>query len=169
MRGPRPQPVRLKLLRGNPGKRAIRNVFEPPRPPEPPAPPPFLTGYALEEWRRVSPGLCLFRLLTELDVATLAAYCVAYMHWREAEELLKEFADVDQKAHGLLIKGSKGQARANPLFEIARAAAADMVRTAAEFGFSPAARSRIALGVGGPFARPSAGKFQGLLGGFDRE
>jgi P27 family predicted phage terminase small subunit len=126
-----------------------------------------LKGYALEEWRRVSPGLCLFGLLSEVDVMTLAAYCVAYQHWREAEELLQQLAAVDDKAHGLLVKGSKGQARGNPLVQIAREAASDMIRAAAEFGFSPAARSRIAVGIGGPFAQPPAGKFQGLIAGAD--
>jgi P27 family predicted phage terminase small subunit len=167
MPGPRPQPVRLKLLRGNPGRRAIRGTFDPPAPPEPPEPPPFLTGYALAEWHRVGPGLTLFGLLTPLDVAPLAAYCVSFAHWRQAEELLQQLAAVDEKARGLLIKGSKGQARSNPLVQIAREAAADMIRAACEFGFSPAARSRIALGVGGPFARPPASKFDGLLAGTD--
>ena len=167
MPGPRPLPVRLKLLRGNPGQRRIRGTFEPPQPPEPPAPPPFLSGYALEEWHRVVPGLSLFGLLTPLDVATLGAYCVAFQTWRQSQELLKQLADIDEKSRGLLVKGSKGQARANPLVQVAREAASDMVRFAAEFGFSPAARSRIALGVGGPFARPPAGKFQGLIAGTD--
>jgi P27 family predicted phage terminase small subunit len=61
--------------------------------------------------------------------------------------------------HGLLVKGSEGQARTNPLAKIAADAAADMVRFAGEFGFSPAARSRIAAGL-----KPvSSGKFAGLL------
>jgi phage terminase small subunit len=62
MPGPRPTPLRLKLLRGNPGKRVIRDGFEPPQTPEPPDPPSFLTGYALEEWHRIAPGLCLYGL-----------------------------------------------------------------------------------------------------------
>ena len=164
MRGPRPTPVRLKLLRGNPGQRRIGQVFEPPPPPEPPEPPAFLQGEARKEWDRVAPGLALFRLLTEFDVQTLSAYCVAYARWRRAEELLKDLAERDPATHALLIRGSKGQARSNPLVQIAREAAADMVRYASEFGFSPAARSRIAGGLGAP--QPS--KFHGLLAGDDR-
>ena len=36
MPGPRPMPVALKLLRGNPGKRPLKRGFEPPQPPLPP-------------------------------------------------------------------------------------------------------------------------------------
>jgi P27 family predicted phage terminase small subunit len=165
MPGPRPMPIRLKLLRGNPGKRALKGVFEPPRPPEPPEPPEFLSGHALAEWRRIASGLALFGLLTDLDVMPLAAYCTSYQRWRDAEELLAELAKVDDRARGLLIKGSKGQARSNPLVQIAREAANDMVRFAGEFGFSPAARARISAG---PFTQPpSSGKFAGLLAGVD--
>jgi P27 family predicted phage terminase small subunit len=166
MAGRRPTPVQLKLIRGNPGKRRIGGVFEPPRPPEPPKPPPFLAGYALEEWRRVVPSLMIFGLLHDVDVMVLGAYCLAYQHWREAEELLQGLADGDLKGRGLLVRGSKGQAKANPLLQIARESAADMVRYASEFGFGPAARSRIAAGVS--FVRPES-KFAGLIGGLDND
>jgi P27 family predicted phage terminase small subunit len=163
MGGRRPTPVSLKLLRGNPGKRRIGDVFQPPQPPKPPDPPSFLTGHALEEWRRIAPGLALFRLLSDFDTMPLAAYCVSYARWRDAEELLKGLADIDPQARGLLVRGSKGQAKANPLIQVAREAAHDMVRYASEFGFSPAARSRISAGVS-LLNRPDEGKFAGLLG-----
>jgi P27 family predicted phage terminase small subunit len=66
----------------------------------------------------------------------------------------------DPVMHGLLVKGSEGQPRANPLVRIASEAAADMLRFASEFGFPPAARSRIAAGVGG---QTSNSKFGDLL------
>jgi phage terminase small subunit len=75
MPGSRPMPIRLKLLRGNPGRRPVRGSFEPPQPPAPSEPPDFLTGYAREEWDRVAPGLHLFGLLTAVDVMVLGA-CV---------------------------------------------------------------------------------------------
>jgi hypothetical protein len=59
MRGPRPMPVRLQVLRGNPSRRPLRTGFEPPLPPALPDPPPFLGGYARQEWNRVAPGLHL--------------------------------------------------------------------------------------------------------------
>lgn len=160
MPGPRPMPTRLKLLRGNPGKRAIRASFEPPQPPLPLEPPEFLTGYARDEWDRVAPGLHLFGLLTAVDIMPLAAYCDAFNRWRTAVEAFDRVAQLDPAMHGLLVKGSEGQARPNPLAKIAAEAAADMVRFASEFGFGPAARSRISAG-----ADPGDGKFSGLLAG----
>ena len=92
MPGPRAMPVRLKLLRGNPGRRPVRATFEPPRPPKPPSPPEFLTGYAREEWDRIAPGLHLFGLLCALDVMPLAAYCEAFKRWKTAVEALDQVA-----------------------------------------------------------------------------
>jgi phage terminase small subunit len=49
----------------------------------------------------------------------------------------------------------------NPLQRIAVNAANDMIRYAAEFGLTPAARARVAGGIVG---RAMSGKFDGLLG-----
>jgi phage terminase small subunit len=54
---------------------------------------------------------------------------------------------------GLLIDG-----RINPLVKMARNAAADMLRYAAEFGMTPAARTRISLSQS-----PDNSKFGDLL------
>jgi hypothetical protein len=75
-------------------------------------------------------------------------------------------ADGDPVFLGLMVKGSKGQARQNPLLVVSRMAARDMIRAADEFGFSPAARSRISAGIS--LVPPPRGKFDGLIGGVDR-
>jgi P27 family predicted phage terminase small subunit len=160
MSGPPPTPIPLRVLRGNPGKRPFRRGLEPERPAEPPPAPSFLRGYAADEWHRVAPGLPQLRLLSQLDVMPLAAYCEAYARWREAEEALRKVAERDPTTHGLLVRSQLGDARTNPLVKISRLAAADMVRYAAEFGFSPAARARIAAGVA---YEPGPSKFEGLL------
>jgi P27 family predicted phage terminase small subunit len=141
-------PVRLKLLRGNPGKRPLKGGFEPPQPPLPPEPPSFVTGDALEEWYRVAAGLHLHGLLTVMDVMPLAGYCIAFARWKTALETLGRMAANDPVMHGLMVRGSEGQAKTNPLVKIAEASASDMLKFASEFGFTPAARSRIAAGVG---------------------
>jgi P27 family predicted phage terminase small subunit len=103
----------------------------------------------------------LFNLLTQFDVMCLAGYCTSYQRWRTAEEMIEEMGERDPNSRALLVRGSKGQARANPLIQVSREAANDMLRFAAEFGFTPAARSRIAAGVGG-LPEPPDG-FDGLL------
>jgi phage terminase small subunit len=62
--------------------------------------------------------------------------------------VFEKMAANDPVMGGLLVKGSEGQPRSNPLLKIAASAASDMVRYASEFGFTPAAGSRIAAGVG---------------------
>lgn len=157
-------PTHLKLLRGNPGHQALRPEREPQPalPAKPPVPPSFLAGYALEEWRRVSVELYRLRLLTNFDVMALAAYCDAYSRWRTAREIVASMAERDPLMKGLIVKTQSGGATPNPLVWIAAAAARDMNRFAAEFGLSPAARSRIHA-----IENLSDGKFAGLLAGGD--
>jgi P27 family predicted phage terminase small subunit len=160
--GPRPIPTHLKVLRGNPGKQKLNR--EEPQPPQPPTllePPEFLSGYAKDEWWRLAGELHVLGLLTVLDVMPFAAYCQAYGHWRTAEEALMKMAEKDPVTGALLVKGALGDARANPLIRIANNAACDMIRYSAEFGLTPAARSRVRAGVAWRESGP--GKFDGLL------
>jgi P27 family predicted phage terminase small subunit len=141
------------MLRGNPGCYPL-NVDEP----EPllfssvPEAPSFLSGYALTEWNRITPELHRMKLVTLVDINSLAAYCLAYERWRTAEELAK--------VRGLMVQTRGGPFRVNPLVGIAERAADKMVRYAAEFGITPASRSRITAGIGEP-RKPT--KFDGLL------
>ncbi len=101
-------------------------------------------------------------LLTVIDIAPLAAYCMAYKRWRTAEETLAAMADRDPTTRALLVKGTDCNARTNPLVAVAARAADDMVRAASEFGMTPVALARIA---GGPFYQPPRNKFTRLGGG----
>jgi P27 family predicted phage terminase small subunit len=154
MRGPLPKPTHLRVLEGNPSKRPLNRNEPKPPPVETLDSPDYLSGYARAEWIRIVPGLCAMRLLTSADIPALGLYCVAYSRWREAEEALARFRANDPATHGLIVDG-----RTNPLVGIASNAGRDMLRFAAEFGMSPAARTRISLGIG-PLG-PS--KFAGLL------
>jgi P27 family predicted phage terminase small subunit len=152
-------PTHLRLLRGNPGKRPIKPEPEPAVPDKPPEPPAFLSEDAVNEWWRVAPELHALGLFTVIDVMPLAAYCQAYAHWIAAERALALMAAGDPRFNGLMITGSTGSYLANPLVKIARNAAADMLRFAAEFGMTPRARSY--LDAAGRLSGPS--KFDGLL------
>jgi len=142
IRGPKPKPTHLKLVQGNPGKRAI-NRREPKVAPALPEPPDHLGEAARQEWERVAHEMYQTGILTRLDRATLAAYCQAYERWRTAERTLAEMAQRDQLTHGLMIRTTNGNPIQNPIVGIANKAAADMVRYAAELGITPSARSRI--------------------------
>ena len=114
--GPPPQPIPLRILRGNPGKRPIGYAPQPEKPPEPPLPPSFMVDeFARAEWFRISGLLHGLNLLTWIDLNPLAAYCTSVARWRRAEALLLLAANKDPVAHGLLVKNADGTSRANPL------------------------------------------------------
>jgi len=140
--GQKPKPTHLKLITGNPGKRALpraeaRAILALP------AVPAHLTDDAKVEWGRVSDELYKIGLLSGIDRAALAAYCQAYGRWVAAERAIATMAAGDTLTAGLLIKTTNGNAIQNPLVGTANKAMADMVRYAAEFGMTPSARSRI--------------------------
>lgn len=142
MKGRKPTPTHLKLVTGNPGKRALpKNEAKIVR--ALPAPPPHLADEAKVEWGRVSEELYKIGLLSGIDRAVLAAYCQSYARWVRAERAIAEMGKEDLLTGGLMIKTTNGNAIQNPLVGIANKAAADMVRYAAEFGMTPSARSRI--------------------------
>lgn len=134
MRGRRPKPTRLKVLTGNPGKRPL-NVGEPRPNVAIPECPVELGPVAHREWDRLVGELASLRLLTNLDRATLAAYCGAYALWAEATEAIQKY--------GTMVKSPSGYPIQSPYVAIANRQAEIMMRIAAEFGFTPASRSRI--------------------------
>ena len=111
MPGPPPTPLRLRLLRGNPGKRPLRPEPQPSRPPRCLERPPFVTGYAADEWDRVAAELHRLGLLTVLDIAVLAVYCMTYVRWRTAEELLARMAQCDGDMHAFLVRATRAICR----------------------------------------------------------
>lgn len=160
--GQRPIPTHLKLLRGNPGKQRMHDEPQPEQFSDVPDPPPFISGYAADEWWITATELHRLGLLTKVDVPALAAYCHAFGQWRMAAESLAKMQANDPIMNGMIIKTKYGDAAMNPLVSIVRKHAGDVVRYAAEFGLTPAARSRISSGIHGD---NSQSKFAGLLAG----
>ncbi|MGC2782128.1 MAG: phage terminase small subunit P27 family [Bradyrhizobium sp.] len=147
MRGRRPTPTHLKLVRGNPGKRRL-NDAEPAPQRVMPSPPPELCADARLEWERVAGELHRIGVLSGIDRGALAAYCQAYGRWVVAERAIAKMAERDHLTEGLMIKTTNGNAVQNPLVGTANKAMADLVRYAAEFGMTPSARSRISSQTG---------------------
>jgi P27 family predicted phage terminase small subunit len=154
-RGPKVKPTNLKLLAGT-ARRHRLNPQEPRPEIACPEAPDHLTPFARLEWDRVVGEMVGLGMMTELDRAALAAYCQAYGRWVAAEGALARMAMRDAVTEGLILRTTSGNAIQNPLVGAANKAMADMVRYAAEFGFTPSARTRVtALGAGDeddPFA-----------------
>lgn len=143
MKGPKPGPTHLKLIRGNPGKRPIKEDDVQPTT-ELPATPPHLSQPAKVEFERMAKLLYENNLLTGFDVGSLAAYAQLYGRWADAEaELNKDREHPEAHAKGLLILTSNGHLIQNPLVGVANKAAADMVRYCVEFGMTPSSRTRL--------------------------
>lgn len=152
MRGRKPIPTAIKILRGNPGRRPL-----PAAEPMPAAlaeshpPPAWLTSKAKVEWRRVAPVLARAGLLTALDVDALTSYCVTVTLWRKAVEELRR--------HGVVTKTPEGLLQASPYLTIARQTQATLTKLLVEFGMTPSARARVTRAIpghdpGGPATNP---------------
>lgn len=97
--------------------------------------PPELNGVAKQEWDRIVSALMPMCVLSSVDRAPLAAYCVAYSLWIEATKMLEK--------HGSMIKSPNGYPVQSPYLSVANKQLELMLRIACEFGFTPGSRSKI--------------------------
>lgn len=150
-RGPAPKPTRLKVLEGNPGKRAL-----PKNEPKPqlgaPEMPKWLPEDAKAEWRRVAPELARLGLLTMIDGSSLAAYCEAFARWKRAVEQYNE--------EGQTFRTEAGYLAQHPAVGIANKAMGEMLKFGREFGLTPSSRGRMSL----PGEQEAADPMERLLG-----
>ena len=137
--GPAPKPTAIKELAGNPGKRPL-NEREPsvPVPSSSPYAPRHLGKEGQKEWRRVVGILIDAGLYSEVDRAALAMYCQAWGRWVEAEKRLEETGGP------ILASAETGNLYQNPWLHVANKALGQIRQMIAEFGLSPAQRSRVA-------------------------
>lgn len=138
-RGRKPTPTAIKQLEGNPGKRPL-NENEPKPRKKAPTCPKWLEPEAKKEWRRLSKQMEGIGVLTEVDMATFAAYCQAYARWKEAEEFIS--------LHGTYMKTPSGYVQQIPQVAVAQSYFKIMERCAEQFGLTPASRSRITADAG---------------------
>ena len=141
------------IWRQGEGKRPL-NAKEPKPVKKAPSCPKWLEPEAKKEWRRLSKQLEQLGVLTELDMASFAAYCQAYARYKEAEEFITQ--------HGSIVKTPSGYWQQVPQVAQAQTYSKIMLRLAEQFGLTPSARSRIIAG-GGDSA--PADEMEELLGG----
>ena len=134
MKGRKPLPTQLKIVRGTDEKRHI-NQDEPKPEMSDLAPPPELSPAALKEWGRVRSLLVDAGIVSVLDTTALIAYCETYATWADAMAKLRRT--------GMILKNEKGVLYRNPLIRVANDAQDRMVKLLAEFGMTPSSRTRV--------------------------
>ncbi len=87
------------------------------------------------EWKRITKELQLIGLLSKLDRACLVTYCEA---WEEFISMVKQV-----RKEGVSVMTMDGGKKVNPSLKAKQAAADRVVKIAAQFGMTPAARTKI--------------------------
>lgn len=147
-RGPAPTPTLILKARGSSLVKGRQG--EPVAPSEPPTLPAFLSTEAKREWGRQVELLAAMGLLATCDRAALAAYCEA---WGEFAELVAKCEEVKAApGHGW------EKVIASGLLSAKAKAVERLVKLAAQFGFTPAARARVRA-EGGKGAPEGKGRF----------
>lgn len=151
-RGPLPKPHALKVLEGNPGKRAldISGGINPRI--EIPSPPAHLSKEAKKEWKRITPLLEELGLISKLDRAALGLYCQVAGRLAELETAFNgqiallvakgiDYADaVYQVSHAVT---PSGYAQQSVMVQLIKSHREQLHRYLMHFGLSPAARGRV--------------------------
>ena len=137
VRGRKPKPTAIKIFEGNRSRRPL-NEKEPKPPEGMPACPAWLETEAKREWQRLAKIMAQMGILSLVDRAAFATYCQAYARWKEAEEYISK--------NGSTKETSTGYIQQIPQVSIAQTYSKIMAKIAAEFGLTPASRSRITAG-----------------------
>lgn len=146
-------PTALKLVAGNPGKRALNKQEPDPDYLQDLTPPAWLGPDAVQVWNEMAPVAAKAKLLTEVDVQAFAMGCVAIAQYRLAtkrtgDDVVKRKVAVDDKGNAL------SDADGNPVYAGEHlnpwAMAQSMTFKQAmfvfdKFGMTPQARTRIAV------------------------
>lgn len=169
-RGPKTTPPALQLVRGDPrdrGKGRLAALLDETIRPkvEIPDAPKTLSKEAREEWERITPHLASLGLVSQLDRAALAAYCTAWGDYEWAEKRIEQLNKLARQADdktgdaGRIGKTPSGYMQISVQMQIRNRALEFMAKFLAEFGMSPASRTRVT---------PSDNAGQGSLLGFEK-
>lgn len=141
MKGRKPTPTNLRILHGNPGKRALPKD-EPKPEPCYLNPPKDLGPEAKAIWPELAQPLYEAGLLTALDAPALRLLCEAQATWQKATDAIQR--------EGMIYTTPTGIQRPSPWFRVQHAAAEQMLRLLSEFGMTPSSRTRVKVTEGPP-------------------
>lgn len=157
-RGPKPLPSNVHLLRGNPSKKALGDLFDEFRPEvEIPDCPSWVWPEAKKEWKRVTAELERYGLVSKLDRAALVLYCQAWGKWVWAEKMISRSmklaedgrvkAEVDgvewKGGDGIMVPSPNGALVYSHYWTVSRRSSEDVSKFLQAFGLSPSSRSRV--------------------------
>lgn len=149
MKGRTPKPTNLKLVQGNPGKRAINKNEPDPDLLNDLSPPSWLPAHARAVWLELAPKLRAARVLTVIDIEAFAMGCVSIADFRIASQ--KAGADLIKAR---LVENQEGDVveageQINPWKLVASMSLKQCHKIFEQFGMTPAARTRIAVQLQG--------------------
>jgi P27 family predicted phage terminase small subunit len=121
-RGRKPKPTNLKIITGNPGKRALNKKEPQPGRASRKTPTEFLVNRAepgkvdndfvapnaaeeaAKAFKMLQDELANMKLITKVDTALLSTYCQAYGFWKEASAMVNRLGMVTKTSNGNLIQ-----------------------------------------------------------------
>lgn len=151
MPSPRPKPTHLKVVTGNPGKRAL-NKREPKPAREIPSCPAHLSDTGKVAWGRLSVLIDRMGILTEADGAALERLCDCYAEILECREIIardgRTYSSVttrttSEEGEETTVEEVKSLLKANPAVAMLADADRRFKSYLIEFGLTPAARSKV--------------------------
>lgn len=144
--GRKPKPPQLKVVEGNPGKRAIPDAPQPqPKAPSTPKWSKLLPGKANQsvrgeaqrEWKRIVPVLDRLGLLSEIDGALLQDYVICWARLVDCERRISK--------DGMTVLSYRGGEKAHPLLTVANQYRQQLRFYVGELGLGPSSRGRLQI------------------------
>lgn len=136
MKGPRPTPTVLKILRGNPGRRAINTSEPEPGALDPRTPRELADKDARAEWRRTIVPAIATGQITAADRSLAILHCSLWATWVSQNAIAAERPHVTLNAR-------LGSQTPNVVRGMANKTIMLIAKVDAELGLSPSSRSRV--------------------------
>lgn len=143
MSGPPKTPTHLRLVRGNPSKRPI-NQNEPKPPPGVPPTPKHFSKQEKYWFNRLGEDLNCMGVITTLDGMALELLIGAYVEWRSHRDILEK----EGETYTTISATGDKLIKAHPRVAMMADAWKRLRGMMAEFGMTPASRSKV--NAGGP-------------------